>query len=74
VHKFKNKVNDPGLAFTGKVGLWPFWTLVQVLLYNDVVYVPVSSSVLLPTHAYIYCLGDLHENAMQDLIDGFQFK
>jgi hypothetical protein len=34
---FKNRVNDPGLAFSRKVGLGPFWTLVQVLLYNDVV-------------------------------------
>jgi hypothetical protein len=42
---FKNRVNDPGLAFAGKVGLGPFWTLVQVLLYSDVVHVSVSSSV-----------------------------
>jgi hypothetical protein len=39
-------VNDePGLPFIGKVGLWPFWTLVQVLLYNDVAHVPVNSFV-----------------------------
>jgi hypothetical protein len=24
----KRRVNDPGLAFAGKVGLGPFWTLV----------------------------------------------
>jgi hypothetical protein len=42
---FKNKVTDLGLAFAGKVVLGPFWTLVHVLLYNDVVYVSVSSSV-----------------------------
>jgi hypothetical protein len=30
MYNFKNKVNDPGLAFAGKVGLEPFWTLVQV--------------------------------------------
>jgi hypothetical protein len=29
----KDKVNDPGLAFTGKVGLGPFWTWVLVLSY-----------------------------------------
>jgi hypothetical protein len=29
----------PSLAF------WPFWTLVQFLLYNDVVHVPASSFV-----------------------------
>jgi hypothetical protein len=39
-------VNDEaGLAFVGNAGLWPFWTLVQVLLYSDVVHVPVSSFV-----------------------------
>jgi hypothetical protein len=45
LHNFENKVNDPGLAFAGKVGLGPFRTLVQVLLYNDLVHVSVSSSV-----------------------------
>jgi hypothetical protein len=29
----KDGVNDPELAFPGKVGLGPFWTLVQVLSY-----------------------------------------
>jgi hypothetical protein len=32
----KDSVNDPGLAFTGKVGLGPFWTLVQALSYAHV--------------------------------------
>jgi hypothetical protein len=32
----RDGVNDPGLAFTGKVGLGPFWTLVQVLSYVHV--------------------------------------
>jgi hypothetical protein len=42
----KTWVNDKlGLAFVGKVGIWPFWTLVQVLLYSDVVHVLVSSFV-----------------------------
>jgi hypothetical protein len=45
MHNHSNRVNDPGLAFDGKVGLGPFWTLVHVLLYNDVVHVSVSSSV-----------------------------
>jgi hypothetical protein len=39
----KTWVNDSGFAFVGKVGHWPFWTLVQVLLYSDAVHVPVSS-------------------------------
>jgi hypothetical protein len=29
----KDGVNDPGLAFPGKVGLGPFWTWVQALSY-----------------------------------------
>jgi hypothetical protein len=29
----KDGVNDPGLTFTGKVGLGPFWTWVQALSY-----------------------------------------
>jgi hypothetical protein len=29
----KDGVNDPGLAFAGKVGLGPFWTWVQDLSY-----------------------------------------
>jgi hypothetical protein len=46
LHKFnKTWVNDPGLAFVSKVGLGPFWTLVQVLVYHHVVYVLVSSLV-----------------------------
>jgi hypothetical protein len=32
----KDGVNDPGLAFAGKVGLRPFWTGVQVLSYVHV--------------------------------------
>jgi hypothetical protein len=27
----KDGVNDPGLAFAGKIGLGPFWTLVPGL-------------------------------------------
>jgi hypothetical protein len=29
---------------------------------------------LLPAHAYSYRRKDLHKDAMQDLIDGFQFN
>jgi hypothetical protein len=32
----KDGVNDPELAFAGKVGLGPFWTWVQVLSYVHV--------------------------------------
>jgi hypothetical protein len=34
MHNFKDEVNDSGLAFASKVGLGPFWTLVQVLSYE----------------------------------------
>jgi hypothetical protein len=29
---------------------------------------------LLPAHAYSYCSGDLHEDAMQDSFDDFYFN
>jgi hypothetical protein len=66
---FKNKVNDPGLAFDGKVVLGPFWTLVQVLLYNDVVHVSISSSVSFQ-HTCTATVGKTYTRMqMQDLID-----
>jgi hypothetical protein len=65
---FKNRVNDPGLAFDGKVGLGPFWTLVQVLLYNGVVHVSVSSS----RHPRTATAREIYTRMqMQDLIDDF---
>jgi hypothetical protein len=69
---FKNRVNDPGLAFDGKVGLGPFWTLVQVLLYNDVVHVSVSSSVSSFRHTRTATTREIYTRMqMQDLIDDF---
>jgi hypothetical protein len=41
----KDKVNDLGLAFAGKVGLGPFWTWVQVLSYVHVLQLFVSTFV-----------------------------
>jgi hypothetical protein len=68
----KNKVNDPGLALDGKVGLGPFWTLVQVLLYNDVVHVSVSSSISSVQHTRTTTVGRIYTRMqMQDLIDDF---
>jgi hypothetical protein len=70
LHNFKNKVNDSGLAFGGKVGLGPFWTLVQVLLYNDVVHVSVTSSVSSSRHTRTATVGKIYTRMqMQDLID-----
>jgi hypothetical protein len=68
----KVRVNDPGLAFDGKVGLGPFWTLVQVLLYNDVVHVSVSSSISSFRHTRTATVREIYTRMqMQDLIDDF---
>jgi hypothetical protein len=40
-----DKVNDLGLAFAGRVGLRPFWTLVQALSYEHVLQLFVSTFV-----------------------------
>jgi hypothetical protein len=67
---FKDGVNDPGLAFDGKIGLGPFWTLVQV--YNDVVHVSVSSSVSSFRHTRTATEREIYTRMqMQDLFDDF---
>jgi hypothetical protein len=67
----KTWVNDKlGLAFVSKVGLWPFWTLVQVLLYSNIVHVPVSSFVSSFRHERIATVGKIYTRMhTQDLID-----
>jgi hypothetical protein len=68
----KDRVNDPGLAFDGKVGLGPFWTLVQVLLYNDVVHVSVGSSISSVRHMRTVTVREIYTRMqMQDLINDF---
>jgi hypothetical protein len=68
----KDKVNDPGLAFAGKVGLGPFCTLVHVLLYSDAVHVSISSSVSSFRHRRTATVGKIYTRMqMQDLIDDF---
>jgi hypothetical protein len=63
----KGGVNDPGLAFAGKVGLGPFWTLAQVLSYIHVLQL-VSSF----RHECISTVGKVYTRMqMQDLIDDF---
>jgi hypothetical protein len=58
-----------GLAFIGKAGLWPFWTLVQVLLYSNVVHIPVSSFVSF-RHESIAIVRKIYTRMqVQDLID-----
>jgi hypothetical protein len=68
----KREVNDLGLAFVSKVGLGTFWTLVQVLLYHDVVHVSVSSSVSSFGRECITIVRKIYTMMhMQDLIDSF---
>jgi hypothetical protein len=68
----KDKVNDSGLAFAGKVGLGPFWTVVQVLSYVQVLQLPVSTFVFSFRHERIATVGKIYTRMqMQDLIDGF---
>jgi hypothetical protein len=67
----KDEVNDPGLAFAGKVGLGPVWTLVHVLLYNDVVHVSINS-ISSFRHTRTTTVRKIYTRMqMQDLIDGF---
>jgi hypothetical protein len=72
LHNFKRRVNDSRLAFVGKVGLGPFWTLVQVLSYVYVLQLTVSSSVSSFRHECIATVGKIYTRMqMQDLIDSF---
>jgi hypothetical protein len=68
----KDGVNDPGLAFTGKVGLGPFWTWVQVLSYVHVLQLFVSTSVSSFRHERTSTGGKIYTKMqMQDLIVDF---
>jgi hypothetical protein len=68
----KDGVNDLGLAFAGKVGLGPFWTWVQALSYVHALQLFVGTFVSSIRHErLVYRRKDLHEDAMQDLLDGF---
>jgi hypothetical protein len=68
----KDEVNDPGLAFAGKVGLGPFWTLVQVLSYVHIMQLFASSFVSSFRHERISTVGKIYMRMqMQDLFDDF---
>jgi hypothetical protein len=68
----KDGVNDPGLAFTGKVVLGPFWTWVQVLSYEHVLQLFVSTSISSFRNERISTVGKIYTRMhMQDLIDEF---
>jgi hypothetical protein len=70
----KEWVNDPGLPFVDKVGLRPFWTLVQVLSYVHVLQLTVSTFVSF-RHKHIATVGKIYTRIqMQDLVDNFGFN
>jgi hypothetical protein len=56
----KDGVNDPGLAFAGKVVLGPFWTLIQVLSYEHVLQLFVSIFVFSFRHERISTVGKIY--------------
>jgi hypothetical protein len=71
LHNLKRRVNDPGLAFVGKVGLGPFWTLVQALSYVHLLQLTISSLVSFQ-HEHMATVGKIYTRMhMQDLIDDF---
>jgi hypothetical protein len=53
-------VNDPGLAFAGKVGLGPFWTLVQALSYVHVLQLFVGTFVSSFWHEHTSTVGKIY--------------
>jgi hypothetical protein len=63
-------VNDPGLAFAGKAGLGPFWTLVQVVSYVHVLQLFVSTFVSSFWHERIFPVEKIYTKMqMQDLFE-----
>jgi hypothetical protein len=68
----KDGVNDPGLAFAGKVGLGPFWTWVQVLSYVHVLPLFVGTSTSSFRDERTSTGGKVYTKMqMQDLLDDF---
>jgi hypothetical protein len=68
----KGGVNDPGLAFAVKVGLGPFWTLVQVLSYVHMLQFFGITFVSSFRHERIPTVGKIYTKMqMQDLFDNF---
>jgi hypothetical protein len=68
----KDGVNDPGLAFAGKVGLGPFGNWVHVLSYVHVLQLFVSTIVSSFRHERTSTVGKIYTMMqMQDLFDDF---
>jgi hypothetical protein len=62
----------PGLAFAGKVGLGPFWTLVQVLSYVHALQLFVSTFVSSFRHERTSTVGKIYTKMqMQGLFVDF---
>jgi hypothetical protein len=71
----KDGVNDPGLAFAGKVGLGPFWTWVQALSYVHVLQLLVGTFVSSFRHERTSTSGKIYTKMqMQDLSDDFELN
>jgi hypothetical protein len=68
----KDGVNDPGLAFAGKVGLGPFWPWVQVLSYVYAGQLFAGTFVPSFRHKRPSTVGKIYTKMqMQDLFDDF---
>jgi hypothetical protein len=68
----KDGVNDPELAFAGKVGLGPFWTWVQVLSYVHVLQLSGGTFVSSFPHEHTPTVRKVYTKMqMQDLFDYF---
>jgi hypothetical protein len=68
----KDGVNDPGLSFTGKVGLGPFWTLIQVLSYEHVLQLFVGTFISSFRQERLSTVGKIYmKMQMEDLLYDF---
>jgi hypothetical protein len=68
----KDGVNDLGLAFTGKVGLGPFWTLIQVLSYEHVLQLFVGTFISSFRQERLSTVGKIYmKMQMEDLLYDF---
>jgi hypothetical protein len=68
----KDGVNDPGLAFDGKVGLGPFWTLVRALSHVHVRQLFGSTFVFSFQHERVSTVRKIYTKMqMHNLFDDF---
>jgi hypothetical protein len=76
LHNFlKDRVNDPGHAFIGKIGLGPFWTLVQALSFVHVRQLFACTFVSFFPHERTSTIGMIYtQTQMQGLFVDFKFN